>query len=72
MASGIAMLSALESDKSFYQNLGERAAQLVDGVVSEAKSHGIPMTSNYVGGMFGLFLVTKIKLLILSRHLVAI
>ena len=55
MASGIAMLSALEADKSFYQDLGRRASQLVDGVVAEAKSHDIPMTSNYVGGMFGLF-----------------
>ncbi len=55
MASGIAMLSALEANKSFYQDLGRRASQLVDGVVAEAKSHDIPMTSNYVGGMFGLF-----------------
>ena len=55
MASGIAMLSALEADKSFYQDLGRRASQLVDGVVAEAKFHDIPMTSNYVGGMFGLF-----------------
>ncbi len=55
MASGIAMLSALEADQSFYQDLGRRASQLVDGVVAEGKSHDIPMTSNYVGGMFGLF-----------------
>ena len=55
MASGIAMLSALEANKSFYQDLGRRASQLVDGVVAEAKFHDIPMTSNYVGGMFGLF-----------------
>ena len=55
MASGIAMLSALEANQSFYQDLGRRVSQLVDGVVAEAKSHDIPMTSNYVGGMFGLF-----------------
>ncbi len=55
MASGIAMLSALEADKSFYQDLSRRASQLVDGVVAEAKFHDISMTSNYVGGMFGLF-----------------
>lgn len=55
MASGIAMLSALEANKSFYQDLGRRALQLVNGVVAEAKSHDIPMTSNCVGGMFGLF-----------------
>ena len=61
MASGIAMLSALESDKSFYQNLGRRASNLVDGIVSAAKSHNIPMTSNYVGGMFGLFFSSEKK-----------
>ena len=55
MASGIAMLSALESDKSFYQTLGRRASDLVGGIVSAAKSHNVPMTYNYVGGMFGLF-----------------
>ncbi len=55
MASGLAMLSALESDKSFYENLGKRSQYLVDGIVSEAKAKNIPMTSNSVGGMFGLF-----------------
>ena len=55
MASGLAMLSALESDKSFYENLGKRSQYLVDGIVSEAKAQNIPMTSNSVGGMFGLF-----------------
>jgi len=55
MASGLAMLSALESDKSFYENLGKRSQYLVDGIVSEAKEQNIPMTSNSVGGMFGLF-----------------
>jgi len=55
MASGIGMLTALESDKSFYKDLSLRTSQLVEGVVAEAKSHDIPMTSNYVGGMFGLF-----------------
>ena len=61
MASGIAMLTALESDKSFYENLGLRASKLVDGIVAEAKSNDIPMTSNYVGGMFGLFFSSEDK-----------
>ena len=61
MASGIAMLTALESDKSFYHNLGLRASQLVNGIVAEAKSYDIPMTSNYVGGMFGLFFSSEDK-----------
>ncbi len=61
MASGIAMLSTLESDKSFYENLGRRSSDLVDGIVSEAKSYNIPMTYNYVGGMFGLFFSSEEK-----------
>ena len=61
MASGIAMLSALESDKSFYQTLGRRASDLVGGIVSAAKSHNVPMTYNYVGGMFGLFFSSEEK-----------
>ena len=61
MASGIAMLSALESDKSFYQTLGRRASDLVEGIVSAAKSHNVPMTYNYVGGMFGLFFSSEEK-----------
>ena len=61
MASGIAMLSALESDKSFYQTLGRRASDLVGGIVSVAKSHNVPMTYNYVGGMFGLFFSSEEK-----------
>ncbi len=61
MASGIAMLSALESDKSFYEKLGRRTFDLVEGIVSEAKSYNIPMTYNYVGGMFGLFFSSEEK-----------
>jgi len=61
MASGIAMLNALESDKSFYEKLGRRAFDLVEGIVSEAKSYNIPMTYNYVGGMFGLFFSSEEK-----------
>ena len=67
MASGIAMLSALESDKSFYQTLGRRASDLVGGIVSAAKSHNVPMTYNYVGGMFGLFFSSEEKVTNLSQ-----
>ena len=34
---------------------------MVNGVVAEAKSYDIPMTSNYVGGMFGLFFSSEDK-----------
>jgi glutamate-1-semialdehyde 2,1-aminomutase len=49
MASGLAMLSALEADKSFYKNLGRRVEYLVKGIVSAAHARNIPMTSNSIG-----------------------
>ena len=61
MASGLAMLTALEEDKLFYKNLGIRAEYLVQGIVSEAKARDIQMTSNCVGGMFGMFFSNEEK-----------
>ena len=60
-ASGLAMLTALEEDKSFYKNLGRRAEYLVQGIISEAKARDIQMTSNCVGGMFGMFFSNEEK-----------
>ena len=61
MASGLAMLSTLEADKSFYKNLGRRVEYLVKGIVSAAHVRNIPMTSNSIGGMFGLFFSSEEK-----------
>ncbi len=55
MASGLAMLSILEADDSFYQNLSDSTEYLVNGIVSAASTSNVSMTSNNVGGMFGLF-----------------
>jgi len=55
MASGLAMLSILEADDSFYQNLSDSTEYLVNGIVAAASTSNISMTSNNVGGMFGLF-----------------
>lgn len=55
MASGLAMLSILEADDSFYQNLSDNTEYLVNGIVAAASTSNISMTSNNVGGMFGLF-----------------
>ena len=55
MASGLAMLSILEADDSFYQNLSDSTEYLVNGIVSAASTSNVSMTSNSVGGMFGLF-----------------
>ncbi len=55
MASGLAMISILEADDSFYQNLSDSTEYLVNGIVGAASTSNISMTSNNVGGMFGLF-----------------
>jgi len=61
MASGLAMLSVLEIDDSFYQNLSESTEYLVNGIVAAANTNNVPMTSNNVGGMFGLFFSSEEK-----------
>ena len=61
MASGVAMLSILEADDSFYQNLSDSTEYLVNGIVSAASTSNVSMTSNNVGGMFGLFFSSEEK-----------
>ena len=55
MASGLAMLSILEADDSFYQNLSNSTEYLVNGIVAAASMSNVSMTANNVSGMFGLF-----------------
>jgi len=61
MASGFAMLSILEADDSFYQNLSDSTEYLVNGIVAAANTSNVSMTSNNVGGMFGLFFSSEEK-----------
>ena len=61
MASGLAMLSILEADDSFYQNLSDNTEYLVNGIVAAANTSNVSMTSNNVGGMFGLFFSSEEK-----------
>jgi glutamate-1-semialdehyde 2,1-aminomutase len=55
MAAGIAMLRELKSHPEIYQQLEERSATLVDGVLAGAKKKGVAMTANRVGSMFTWF-----------------
>ena len=55
MAVGLAMLNILENDEFFYQNLSESAQYLTKGIVTVADENNIALTSNSVGGMFGIF-----------------
>ncbi|CAC9539801.1 Glutamate-1-semialdehyde 2,1-aminomutase (EC 5.4.3.8) [uncultured Gammaproteobacteria bacterium] len=55
MAAGLAMLKAIDKDKNLYENLEQKALKLTNGIVAKAQENNIPMSSNVVGGMFGLF-----------------
>lgn len=54
MAAGLAMLKEIERP-GFFSELSDRAEHLTHGLVTRAKAFDIPLTTNQVGGMFGLF-----------------
>ena len=54
MAAGLKTLELISAD-GFYDELNKKANFLVDGILEKAKAAGIAMTSNVIGGMFGLF-----------------
>ena len=55
MAAGIAMLRELKKRPGIYQQLEQRSAALVDGVLTAAKKKGVALTANRVGSMFTWF-----------------
>jgi glutamate-1-semialdehyde 2,1-aminomutase len=54
MAAGIATLQQV-LEVGFYERLGEHLDRLIDGLRSVASDTDIPLTTNHVGTMFGLF-----------------
>ncbi|MDP5039856.1 MAG: aminotransferase class III-fold pyridoxal phosphate-dependent enzyme, partial [Paraglaciecola sp.] len=54
MAAGLAALPAIQQN-GLYEQLTENTKMLAEGFKSMAHKHGIPMTVNYAGSMFGLF-----------------
>ncbi|MDH5191169.1 MAG: glutamate-1-semialdehyde 2,1-aminomutase [Gammaproteobacteria bacterium] len=54
MAAGLETLKQI-SKKGFHDTLAKRTKQLAEGVKKAADSAGIPLATNYVGGMFGFF-----------------
>jgi glutamate-1-semialdehyde 2,1-aminomutase len=54
MSAGLAMLNAL-SEPGFYAELEGKVKTLCQGVQAAAEHHGIPFSTNFVGGMFGWF-----------------
>jgi glutamate-1-semialdehyde 2,1-aminomutase len=54
MAAGLKTLELISAD-GFFESLSGKVSLLLEGILAKAKEAGIPMTSNQVGGMFGLF-----------------
>jgi len=58
MAAGLATLNLI-SQAGFYEALSVKAEKLMNGLLERAQAANIPMTSNQVGGMFGLFFTNE-------------
>ncbi|MDY6945398.1 MAG: glutamate-1-semialdehyde 2,1-aminomutase [Pseudomonadota bacterium] len=58
MAAGLTTLQALD-EPQLYEQITARTAQLVEGLKQAAKLAGIPLSTNHVCGMFGLFFTDK-------------
>jgi len=54
MAAGLRTLELI-STPGFHETLSGKVERLVEGILAQASSAGVPMTANRVGGMFGLF-----------------
>jgi len=54
MTAGLATLNQIEQP-GFFDALTTSTKHLVEGLETRAKAFNIPLTTNYVGGMFGLF-----------------
>ncbi len=61
MAAGLATLDLVSAD-GFYAELSKKVEYLVKRILGQAQAANIPMTANYVGGMFGLFFTSAEKI----------
>ncbi|MEK9785567.1 MAG: glutamate-1-semialdehyde 2,1-aminomutase [Gammaproteobacteria bacterium] len=60
MSAGIATLTKIAAD-GFFDRLTQTTRELVDGLSEAARSAGIPMATEAVGGMFGVFFTEQAK-----------
>ncbi|HEY9051123.1 MAG TPA: glutamate-1-semialdehyde 2,1-aminomutase [Gammaproteobacteria bacterium] len=60
MAAGLKTLELISAN-AFFDELTLKVSTLVGGIMNKAKAAGISMTSNTVGGMFGLFFTDEAK-----------
>lgn len=54
MAAGLKTLELIDTP-NFYENLTVKTTQLLEGLKEKAQNAGVSLTTNQVGGMFGLF-----------------
>ena len=54
MAAGLTTLNLI-CDGSFFELLTKKTERLLNGLQEQANTHNIPLSTNHVGGMFGLF-----------------
>ncbi len=58
MAAGLKTLELVSAD-GFYDDLSDKVAYMIEGILDAAQQNGVAMTANRVGGMFGLFFSDK-------------
>lgn len=61
MTAGLTTLKLL-SERGFHDSLNRKTKKLVDGMLAAAKNNHVPLTANYVTGMFGLFFSEEEKI----------
>lgn len=61
MTAGLKTLKLL-SERGFHDQLQRKTKLLVDGLLESAKKNNIPLSANYVTGMFGLFFSEEEKI----------
>ena len=60
MSAGLKTLELI-SKPGFFEELGSKAQTLTRGLADRAKAAGVPLTTNQVGGMFGVFFTATSK-----------
>ena len=58
MAAGLTTLDII-SDESFFELLTSKTERLLNGLKEQANANNIPLCTNHVGGMFGLFFTAE-------------
>jgi len=59
VAAGITTLQLL-GEPGFYENLSAQTRALTDGLTQRARAHGIELSADSVGGMFGFYFTQKV------------